>query len=77
MYMLILIFTFMQTAKIEQDTVENMFTIHYENMPIQIYGKFYRQKLKIFRLKTLIFFSYFCSKHRLWVLVRTASQRRF
>ena len=26
--------------------------------------------------KTLIF-SYFCSKHRLWVLVRTASARRF
>ena len=23
------------------------------------------------------FFSYFCSKHRLWVLVRTASMRRF
>ena len=22
-------------------------------------------------------FSYFCSKHRLWVLVRTASMRRF
>ena len=24
----------------------------------------------------IIFFSYFCSKHRLWVLVRTASPRR-
>ena len=24
-----------------------------------------------------IIFSYFCSKHRLWVLVRTASSRRF
>ena len=24
-----------------------------------------------------IIFSYFCSKHRLWVLVRTASARRF
>ena len=23
------------------------------------------------------YFSYFCSKHRLWVLVRTASPRRF
>ena len=25
------------------------FTLHYENMPIQIYWKFYNQKLKIFR----------------------------
>ena len=30
-----------------------------------------------FQIKLLIFFSYFCSKHRLWVLVRTASARRF
>ena len=27
--------------------------------------------------KKLWYFSYFCSKHRLWVLVRTASLRRF
>ena len=27
--------------------------------------------------KNLWYFSYFCSKHRLWVLVRTASARRF
>ena len=27
--------------------------------------------------KKLWYFSYFCSKHRLWVLVRTASARRF
>ena len=40
---------------------------HYENRPIQIYRKFHLQKLKIFRQKTLIFFfSYFCSKHKLW-----------
>ena len=50
---------------------------HYENTPIQIYWKFYHQKLNIFRWKILIFFLYFCSKHRLWVLVRTASARRF
>ena len=31
---------------------------HYENMPIQIYRKFHLQKLKIFRLKTLIFFTF-------------------
>ena len=29
---------------------------HYENTPIQIYRKFHHQKLKTFRLKTLIFF---------------------
>ena len=50
---------------------------HYENTPIQIYRKFHLQKLKNFRQKTLIFFLYFCSKHRLRVLVRTASSRRF
>ena len=27
--------------------------------------------------KKFWYFSYFCSKHRLWVLVRTASMRRF
>ena len=30
-----------------------------------------------FTNKKLIYFSYFCSKYRLWVLVRTASARRF
>ena len=48
----------------------------YKNTPIQIYRKFHLQKLKIFRLKTLIF-SFFYSKHRLSVLVRTASPRGF
>ena len=33
------------------------------------------KKVKIFREKC--YFSYFCSKHRLWVLVRTASTKRF
>ena len=42
---------------------------HYENMPIQIYWKFYHQKWK-FSEKNSDIFSYFCSKHRLWVLVR-------
>ena len=50
---------------------------HYENTPMQICRKFHLQKkLKNFRQKPLIF-SYFCSKHRLWVLVRTALARRF
>ena len=34
-------------------------------------------KTESFQIKILIFFSFFCSKHRLWVLVRTASPRRF
>ena len=37
---------------------------------------FTSKKLK-FSDKKLWYFSYFCSKHRLWVLVRTASARRF
>ena len=41
---------------------------HYENMSIQIYWKFYHQKWK-FLDKKFWYFSYFCSKHRLWVLV--------
>ena len=28
---------------------------HYENMPIQMYWKFYHQKMTIFREKNLIF----------------------
>ena len=51
---------------------------HYENMPIQIYWKFYLLIKKIFRQKNSdFFFSYFCSKHILWVIVRIASPRRF
>ena len=46
---------------------------HYENMPIQIYRKFHLQKLKISNKTKPLIFSYFCSKHRLWVLVRTGS----
>ena len=30
-----------------------------------------------FQIKILIFFSYFCSKHRLWVLVRTSSSNEY
>ena len=32
--------------------------LHYENTPIQIYRKFHLQKLKIFRLKTLLLFKF-------------------
>ena len=54
-----------------------LLALHYENTPIQIYWKFYHQKKVNFQIKIWFFFSYFCSKHRLWVLVRTASPRRF
>ena len=51
---------------------------HYEKKkPIQIYWKFYHPKKWKFSDKKFWYFSYFCSKHRLWVLVRTASARRF
>ena len=30
-----------------------------------------------FQIKKIWYFPYFCSKHRLWVLIRTASTRRF
>ena len=52
------------------------FSAHYENMPIWIFWKFYHQKMKISD-KKIWYFSHVCSKHRLWVLVRTASSRRF
>ena len=51
--------------------------IHYENMPIQIYWKFFPTKEWKFSDKNFWYFSYFCSKHRLWVPVRTASTRQF
>ena len=49
---------------------------HYENMPIQIYWNFNTKKWKLSD-KKFWYSSYFCSSHRLWVLVRTASARRF
>ena len=63
---------------------------HYENMPIQIYWKFYYQKYENYQIKTSDIFhisaqnigeavptSTHSSKHRLRVLVGTASPRRF
>ena len=49
----------------------------YENLFMQYTEIFKVLKMKIFNIKLLIFFSYFCSKHRLWIHVRTASARRF
>ena len=45
---------------------------HYENTPIQITENFTTTKWQISD-KKFWYFSYFCSKHRLWILVRTAS----
>ena len=54
-----------------------MNTAHYENTPIQINKKIQLQEKRKFSDIDSAIFSYFCSKHRLWVLVRTASARRF
>ena len=39
--------------------------------------KILRPKKGTFQIKKIWYFSYSCSKHRLWVLVRAASMRRF
>ena len=41
------------------------------------YLNFTTKKNEYFQIKDSDNFSYFCSKHRLWVFVRTASPRRF
>ena len=55
-------------------SLRSISVFHYENTPIQIYRKFDIQKTENFQIKDSDIFSYFCSKHRLWVLVRTASR---
>ena len=42
-----------------------------------VYWKFYHRKIKKNSDNKIWYFPYFRSKHRLWVLVRTASLRRF
>ena len=54
--------------------IRHSMQIYYENTPIQKYWKFHHQKWK-FSDKKIWYFSYFCSKYRLWVLVRTALER--
>ena len=58
------------------DCLLRSFYPHYENTPVQICKIFTSKNWKISD-KILWYFSYFWSKHRLWVLVRTASARRF
>ena len=50
--------------------------LHYENASIQFTENFTTKNRK-FSDKKFRHFSYFCSKYRLWILVRTASPRRF
>ena len=46
---------------------------HNENTPTQYTAIFHGCKNDDFQLNYFYFFSYFCSKHILWVHVRTAS----
>ena len=45
--------------------------------PLFKYAENFTTKKWNFSDKKFWYFSYFCSKHRLWVLVRTASMRQF
>ena len=48
---------------------------HYENTSVQIGTKIPPPKTKNVQIKkSVFFFSYFCSKHRLWIPIRTASR---
>ena len=48
---------------------------HYANMSVQYTANFNGCKSDNFQFKCLDFFLIFCSKHRLWVHVRTAPMR--
>ena len=53
-------------------------TAHYSNTPYMYYTAiFHGCKIDCFQMKNCDRFSCFCSKHKLWVHVRTASVRRF
>ena len=47
--------------------------VHYENTPMKYTAIFQGCKTDKFQMKKCDIFSYFCSKHRSWVHVRTAS----
>ena len=44
-----------------------LLTIHYDNRPMQYTAILMAVKMTIFQLKYSDYFSYICSKHRLWV----------
>ena len=70
-------YLFFYSVKIQRAFVFAMRPIHYEVTPFQMYRRFHPQKTENFQIKNSRYVSYFCSKHRLWVLFRTASARRF
>ena len=49
---------------------------HYANTPMKYTAIFHGCKNDNFQMKNSDIFSFFCSKHRLWVNVRTGSVRR-
>ena len=56
-----------------------LFDGSYRSLGKQAYSNILKKtpKNENFYIKILIFFSNFCSKHRLWVVIRTASVRQF
>ena len=50
---------------------------HFDNRPMQYTEFFEDLNFENFQKKIFDIFFYFCSKHRLWVHVRTDSPRRF
>ena len=51
--------------------------VHYQNLPMHYTEIFKVVKNEKFQKKIFYIFLIFCSKHRLWVHVRTASPRWF
>ena len=59
------------------DLVHDVETLHYANISVQYTTVFHGRKNGNFEMKKCDIFLFFCSKHRSWVHVRTASLRRF
>ena len=49
----------------------------YKNLPMQYTEISELLKIEIFSTENFLYFSYFYSKHRLWIQVRTASPKPF
>ena len=74
-----MVFSVKKNHKVRRMIVSQPKASHYANLPMQ-YTEIFFSAVKIenfiFLEKKLIF-SYFCSKHRFWVHVRTALARQF
>ena len=68
--------TFFQLKKFHFTDIK-IAVYHYANMSVQYTAIFHGYKNGNFQMKKCDFFSFFCSKHRSWVNVRTASLKRF